>query len=1234
MKLLIILSVIACSYGDKLDRTYLPPESAGTAGGSPGSIAAPGTETELGVPKGTIFGSGPSSFGQPSGTSFGQPSGTSFGQPSSPLFGQPTGSAVGQPSSPSFGQPSGPSYGQTQSPSYGQPSGPSVGQPEGPTFGQASGPSISKFSESSFGQGQNQAGPQSGSTQPGQPGAVTTGSQYNQAGNSAGASTPGFSQAGSELNSAPGFSGQSQIPTSYNGPSQPDRARASIDKNAEILHYENNIDGDTFAYSFETSNGIAADEAGVATNGVRAQGGFSYTGDDGQFYSVRYTADENGYVPQGDHLPTPHPIPEEILKSLEENARAAAAGTQEGAYNPNEDSNLDNSASYPGIGSNAYQPGQGSVSQYSGPDTSSVTGRPQDGQEFDSKYNTPATSFGPQGILGIGAPQYDGPTSSLTNYARPGSSVNQLSGSPYGTSGTSPTTSRPGSQDGNSPASQYTGSFGPGLSSQVVNGIPGAINTGERGSTKPGAQPFSQDRQTRPTQYGTPISSSSPNFPAEGSQSSLMNNVPSFDSSSGTQSGFPKQFNKSPTSQTGALTSSSYGSKRPFESPDFPSQNGAQSPTSQSGAFPTSGSGSLGQSSGYQYSSPSAFSAGTRPGAQKNPSPVSASSAPQFGTSAGTPFGSNGQIKPQDISSETISGSESSRPYGSQSATSQYNGPISSFLRPKPEVDTSPTTQYQTPAGSPFGATGLTGSQSPTSQYTTPGTSPFGFKKPGSQTVPSYASSSPASEYDTSAGSSVGLGASRPVSGQSSTSQYNAPSLSTFGSVNTNSQDFSNRQSGVSQRPQFELSGSSGFLKPTISGAEGQISQKQDDSGYKYSRPQTQFDQQRGKLSGSRFRPSDTAVSSKPVNKETVIGSGLSRDIYNPSGSTPKGTSNASGFPKFQASSSQDYPAGQSLTNSQDSPFSGTGQYSSTGLGSKPTGSTFSIRDNAVGNTPTYQSGQITTSKSPMLGSAPYQYNRPESQGPGQIGYKPTFGSSGDKRPGQIGSPSTFGLSGQERPGQVAYQSNFGSSEQKIPGQVGSQPNFGSPTQDRPGQAGYRPTFGSSGQEKPGQVGYQPTFGSSGQKLPGQLGSQLSNGPSKDERPGPRQEGSHSGYEYSKQNKPGQTGSQSSFSPSFQDVPNQTGTQPTFGFSGQDRPTQSTNQPSFGSTGQQQPDQKGFPSGSGTLGPKRPGQAGYQSPFTSSRQDRPGQFGKGKPTEDFNGPRQPPSFTPEEGYKY
>ncbi|XP_022816295.1 cuticle collagen rol-6-like, partial [Spodoptera litura] len=87
------------------------------------------------------------------------------------------------------------------------------------------------------------------------------------------------------------------------------------------------------------------------------------------------------------------------------------------------------------------------------------------------------------------------------------------------------------------------------------------------------------------------------------------------------------------------------------------------------------------------------------------------------------------------------------------------------------------------------------------------------------------------------------------------------------------------------------------------------------------------------------------------------------------------------------------------------------------------------------------------------------------------------------------------------------------------------------------------------------------------------------------------------GYEY---NRPGSQGSQAG--------PSQ-GTQGGFGPIGQNRPGVSGVQPSVGSVGQ-----------------NRPGQASPQSSFGTSGQDKPGQT--------FGGPRQPPSFSPEEGYRY
>lgn len=77
--------------------------------------------------------------------------------------------------------------------------------------------------------------------------------------------------------------------------------------------------------------------AGSDYESNEVQGSYSYTAPDGVTYTVHYTADENGFHAQGDHLPTPPPVPEAILKSLQQNAAAEAqhgggAGQYDGAY--------------------------------------------------------------------------------------------------------------------------------------------------------------------------------------------------------------------------------------------------------------------------------------------------------------------------------------------------------------------------------------------------------------------------------------------------------------------------------------------------------------------------------------------------------------------------------------------------------------------------------------------------------------------------------------------------------------------------------------------------------------------------------------------------------------------------------------------------------------------------------------------------------------------------------------
>ncbi|XP_053614945.1 pupal cuticle protein 36a-like [Plodia interpunctella] len=98
----------------------------------------------------------------------------------------------------------------------------------------------------------------------------------------------------------------------------------SSGNNVEILKYDNQIDEQGYHYAYETSDGTKVEQDGRVIPGpvpeegsLQVAGSYSYVGDDGQTYSVTYVADENGFRAEGAHLPTPPPIPEAILKSLQ-----------------------------------------------------------------------------------------------------------------------------------------------------------------------------------------------------------------------------------------------------------------------------------------------------------------------------------------------------------------------------------------------------------------------------------------------------------------------------------------------------------------------------------------------------------------------------------------------------------------------------------------------------------------------------------------------------------------------------------------------------------------------------------------------------------------------------------------------------------------------------------------------------------------------------------------------------
>lgn len=89
---------------------------------------------------------------------------------------------------------------------------------------------------------------------------------------------------------------------------------------------------------YETGNGIQAQESGYvqpaqdpSQSALNVEGGYSYTAPDGTPISVKYVAGPQGFVPVGNHLPTPPPLPPAIAKLLE--FLATQPSTPEPAYN-------------------------------------------------------------------------------------------------------------------------------------------------------------------------------------------------------------------------------------------------------------------------------------------------------------------------------------------------------------------------------------------------------------------------------------------------------------------------------------------------------------------------------------------------------------------------------------------------------------------------------------------------------------------------------------------------------------------------------------------------------------------------------------------------------------------------------------------------------------------------------------------------------------------------------------
>ncbi|XP_072949053.1 cuticle protein CP14.6-like [Epargyreus clarus] len=98
------------------------------------------------------------------------------------------------------------------------------------------------------------------------------------------------------------------------------------EKSASIVAQDADVFPDQYQYRYETSNGITGQERGSLKNvgteneSIVAEGFNSYISPEGVNIKTEYIADENGYQPRGDHLPTPppaEPIPEYIVRAIE-----------------------------------------------------------------------------------------------------------------------------------------------------------------------------------------------------------------------------------------------------------------------------------------------------------------------------------------------------------------------------------------------------------------------------------------------------------------------------------------------------------------------------------------------------------------------------------------------------------------------------------------------------------------------------------------------------------------------------------------------------------------------------------------------------------------------------------------------------------------------------------------------------------------------------------------------------
>ncbi|EDW74220.1 uncharacterized protein Dwil_GK21499 [Drosophila willistoni] len=91
-------------------------------------------------------------------------------------------------------------------------------------------------------------------------------------------------------------------------------ALVAANENADVVRLVSEVNPDGFKTDLALSDGTVQQAVGDVHGNI--DGSFEWISKEGEHIRVQYKADENGYQPQSDVLPTPPPIPDAIVRAI------------------------------------------------------------------------------------------------------------------------------------------------------------------------------------------------------------------------------------------------------------------------------------------------------------------------------------------------------------------------------------------------------------------------------------------------------------------------------------------------------------------------------------------------------------------------------------------------------------------------------------------------------------------------------------------------------------------------------------------------------------------------------------------------------------------------------------------------------------------------------------------------------------------------------------------------------